>query len=355
MGIWERPTEAFLDSARQRVRFRAAAPSRLRHGGINQGDARGRRAKVFFALGGNFLSATPDTEYTAAALRRCRLTAHVSTKLNRAHSITGEQALILPCLGRTESDVQAAGPQFVSVRKFDGRRASLARAARAGVRASVERAGDRRAARRQRRSARAARVDWLKLAGDYDRIRAAIERVIPGFEDYNRRVREPGGFYLPNLARERRFKTATGRANFTVHELPRHDLAPGQFLMMTMRSHDQFNTTIYGLDDRYRGIYNGRRVVFLNPRRRGRGGTRSRANSSTSSATSRTSERTAPRLRRRALQHPAPLRRDLLPRGQRARPHRQRRRQEQHAGLEIRRHKSASFARSRLIFSGRRA
>ena len=108
-------------------------------------------------------------------------------------------------------------------------------------------------------------VDWLTLAGDYDLVRAAIERVLPGFEDYNRRVREPGGFYLPNLARQRRFKTATGRANFTVHELPRHHLAPGQFLMMTMRSHDQFNTTIYGLDDRYRGVYNGRRVVFLNP------------------------------------------------------------------------------------------
>jgi anaerobic selenocysteine-containing dehydrogenase len=105
----------------------------------------------------------------------------------------------------------------------------------------------------------------MKLAGDYDLIRSSIERVIPGFEDYNRRVREPGGFYLPNLARERQFKTASGKALFTVHELPRHDLKDGQFLMMTMRSHDQFNTTIYGLDDRYRGIYNGRRVVFLNP------------------------------------------------------------------------------------------
>jgi anaerobic selenocysteine-containing dehydrogenase len=108
-------------------------------------------------------------------------------------------------------------------------------------------------------------VDWLSLAGNYDLIRAAIARVIPGFEDYNRRVREPGGFYLPNFARQREFKTASGKANFTVHNLPRHDLRPGQFLMMTMRSHDQFNTTIYGLDDRYRGIYQGRRVVFLNP------------------------------------------------------------------------------------------
>jgi anaerobic selenocysteine-containing dehydrogenase len=108
-------------------------------------------------------------------------------------------------------------------------------------------------------------VDWTGLAGDYDLIRAAIERTIPGFRDYNRRVREPGGFYLPNLARERDFKTATGKAEFTVHELPRHHLAPGQFLMMTIRSHDQFNTTVYSLDDRYRGVEGGRRVVFLNP------------------------------------------------------------------------------------------
>jgi anaerobic selenocysteine-containing dehydrogenase len=108
-------------------------------------------------------------------------------------------------------------------------------------------------------------VDWEGLIADYDRIRDCIERVIPGFEDYNRRVRASGGFYLPNLAREREFKTSTGKANFTVHEIPRHQLEPGQYLMMTMRSHDQFNTTIYGLDDRYRGIYQERRVVLLNP------------------------------------------------------------------------------------------
>src|SRR5207302_685850 len=108
------------------------------------------------------------------------------------------------------------------------------------------------------------KVDWDGLVASYDRIRDAIEHVVPGFENYNERVRQPGGFYLPNPVREREFKTKDGRAHFTVHDLPRHDLKPGQFLMMTMRSHDQFNTTIYGLDDRYRGIRNGRRVVFLN-------------------------------------------------------------------------------------------
>ncbi|HEX8921807.1 MAG TPA: molybdopterin dinucleotide binding domain-containing protein, partial [Pyrinomonadaceae bacterium] len=222
------------------------------------------RGKVFFALGGNFLSATPDTEFTAEALKRCRLTVQVSTKLNRAHLITGEQALILPCLGRTEIDAQATGLQFVSSENSMG----VVQSSRGTLRPASEHLlsepmivarlalatlGER------------SRVDWLSLAGNYDLIRTRIERVIPGFEDYNRRVREPGGFYLPNLARERQFKTASGRANFTIHELPRHTLRPGQFLMMTMRSHDQFNTTIYGLDDRYRGIYQGRRVVFLNP------------------------------------------------------------------------------------------
>jgi len=108
------------------------------------------------------------------------------------------------------------------------------------------------------------KVDWESLIANYDSIRDHIEQVVPGFEDYNERVRRPGGFYLPNPIRGREFKTEDGRAHFTIHELPRHDLQPGQFLMMTMRSHDQFNTSIYGLDDRYRGIHNGRRVVFLN-------------------------------------------------------------------------------------------
>jgi molybdopterin-dependent oxidoreductase alpha subunit len=263
MGIWERPTEAFLDGLAKEFDFE---PPR-RHGfdtveaikAMHKGAAR-----VFFALGGNFLSATPDTEFTAEALRRCRLTAHVSTKLNRAHLVTGELALILPCLGRTERDVQAAGPQFVSCENSMG----VVQASRGVLEPASEHLLSEPVIVARLAAAtlgEKSRVDWRSLAGDYDLVRAAIERVIPGFDDYNRRVREPGGFYLPNLARERRFKTATNRANFTVHALPRHRLAPGQFLMMTMRSHDQFNTTIYGLDDRYRGIYNGRRVVFLNP------------------------------------------------------------------------------------------
>jgi molybdopterin-dependent oxidoreductase alpha subunit len=263
MGIWERPTDAFLESLSREFGFEPP-----REHGLDTVESikamHSGKGKIFFALGGNFLSATPDTEFTAEALRGCRLTVHVSTKLNRAHLITGERALILPCLGRTEVDVQATGPQFVSCENSMGvvqaSRGSLAPASPDLLSEPMIVACLASATLSER-----SRVDWLALAGNYDLIRAHIERVLPGFEEYNRRVREPGGFYLPNLARERTFKTASGRAEFTVHELPRHDLKPGQFLMMTMRSHDQFNTTIYGLDDRYRGIYNGRRVVFLNP------------------------------------------------------------------------------------------
>jgi molybdopterin-dependent oxidoreductase alpha subunit len=263
MGIWERPTEAFLASLSKEFNFEPP-----REHGLDTVEAikamHESSGKVFFALGGNFLSATPDTEFTAEALRRCRLTVHVSTKLNRAHLITGEQALILPCLGRTEIDLQATGLQFISSENSMG----VVQSSRGTLRPASEHLLSEPMIVARLATAtlgERSRVDWLALGGNYDLIRASIERVIPGFEDYNRRVREPGGFYLPNLARERRFMTATAKANFTVHELPRHTLRPGQFLMMTMRSHDQFNTTIYGLDDRYRGIYNGRRVVFLNP------------------------------------------------------------------------------------------
>jgi molybdopterin-dependent oxidoreductase alpha subunit len=263
MGIWERPTETFLDALAREFDFE---PPR-RHGFDTVETIKAmhdRRVKLFFALGGNFLSATPDTEFTAAALRRTRLTAHVSTKLNRAHLVTGEQALILPCLGRTERDVQAGGEQFVSVENSMGivhsSRGTLPPASQHLLSEPAIVAGLARATLGER----AGGVRWLWLVEDYDRIRELIARTIPGFEDYNRRVREPAGFYLPNAAREGVFRTSTGRANFTTHSLPRHELAPGQFLMMTIRSHDQFNTTIYGLDDRYRGIHNERRVIFLN-------------------------------------------------------------------------------------------
>jgi len=263
MGIWERPSESFLDALGTEFNFEP--PRNHGYDTVRAIQAmHSGRAKVFFALGGNFLSATPDTEYTAVALRRTRLSAHVSTKLNRAHLVTGNQALILPCLGRTEVDIQANGPQFVttenSMSVVQMSRGLLPPASRHLLSEPEIVARLARATLGNRTS-----VDWEYLLADYDRIRERIEKVVPGFAGYNRRVREPGGFYLPSAARERVFKTASGKAQFTVHELPHHDLKSDQFLMMTIRSHDQFNTTIYSLEDRYRGIHNGRRVVFLNP------------------------------------------------------------------------------------------
>jgi molybdopterin-dependent oxidoreductase alpha subunit len=262
MGIWERPSAAFLDKLATEFDFEP--PRRHGYDTVDSIKAMHEGAgRVFFALGGNFLSATPDTEFTAVALRRCRLTAHVSTKLNRSHLITGEQALILPCLGRTEIDEQTTGVQFVSTENSMG---VVQQSQGTLAPASGHLLSEPQIVARLARATLANRttVDWEGLAGDYDRIREIIERVVPGFDDYNARVREAGGFYLPNGPRQRVFNTASGKAQFTVHRLTPVRLEPDQFLMMTIRSHDQFNTTVYSGHDRYRGIVEGRRVVFLN-------------------------------------------------------------------------------------------
>ncbi len=263
MGIYEKPAPAFLDALGREFGFE---PPR-RHG-LDTVAAIGAmlrgEAKVFFAMGGNFLSAAPDTARTAEALGRCRLTAHVSTKLNRSHLVAGRRALILPCLGRTEVDRQASGEQFVSCENSMGvvqsSRGTLTPASPHLLSEAAIVAGLARAALGAR-----SKVDWGGLAGDYDRVRDRIERVVPGFGQYNERVRRPGGFYLPNAAREGAFRTATGRARFRTHPLAAPEAGPGELLLMSIRSHDQFNTTIYGLDDRYRGVYGGRRVVFVHP------------------------------------------------------------------------------------------
>jgi molybdopterin-dependent oxidoreductase alpha subunit len=263
MGIWERPTAAFLDRLAAEFSF---SPPRTH--GLDVVDTikamHDGRVKVLFAMGGNFLSATPDTEFTAEALRRTRLTAHVSTKLNRSHLVTGRTALILPCLGRTEIDRQTAGEQFVTVEDSMGIiNPSRGKMVPASEQLPSEPAIVARLAAALLGSTRP--VDWAALAGDYDRIRDHISRVVPGFEDFNARIRH-GPFYLPNAPRDRReFPTSTGKAMFTVHSLPKEEVPAGHFVMMTIRTHDQFNTTIYGLDDRYRGVFNGRRVVFMNP------------------------------------------------------------------------------------------
>ncbi|MGW3773901.1 FdhF/YdeP family oxidoreductase [Actinomadura verrucosospora] len=263
MGIWERPKPAFLDALAAEFGFE---PPR-EHGLDTVGAIRAMRdgrAKVFLGMGGNFVRATPDSAVTEAALRRCRLTAQVSTKLNRSHAVTGEVALILPTLGRTERDVRETGPQIVSVEDSMGMvHASRGRLAPASGRLLSEVAIVCRLARA---ALPGSDIGWEAMERDYDVIRDHVSRVVPGFEDFNARLREPGGFTLPHAPRdERRFPTATGKANLTVNELEVLRVPEGRLLLQTLRSHDQYNTTVYGLDDRYRGIKAGRRVVLVNP------------------------------------------------------------------------------------------
>ncbi|GHC56067.1 FdhF/YdeP family oxidoreductase [Streptomyces cinnamoneus] len=264
MGIFERPSTAFLDALEKEFGF---APPRTH--GLDVVRAiralRDGQAKVFFAMGGNFVAATPDTDVTEAAVRRARLTVHVSTKLNRSHVITGARALILPTLGRTERDRQHSGDQFVTVEDSMGMvHASRGRLAPAGPHLLSEPAIVCRMARRVLGDA--SRTPWEDFEKDYAAIRDRIARVIPGFEDFNARVARPGGFTLPHAPRDSRtFPTATGKANFTAAPVEYPAVPEGRLLLQTLRSHDQYNTTIYGLDDRYRGIKNGRRVVLLHP------------------------------------------------------------------------------------------
>ncbi|MBV71529.1 MAG: hypothetical protein CMH52_09265 [Myxococcales bacterium] len=263
VGIVERPSQKLLDGLAQTFSFE---PPR-EHGfdvvesihAMHDG-----RASIFFGMGGNFVAATPDTDYTERALEKCQLTVQVSTKLNRSHLVVGQHALILPCLGRTEVDLQATGPQFVTcensmsiVTKSQGRFEPASTELKSEPAIVAELAF---ATLREKYD-----LKWHDLVADYDRIRDLIESVIPGFEDYNRRVRVPSGFVLPNGPRSRVWNTDLKKAVFTVHDMPRIELADHQYLMGTVRSHDQYNTTIYGNDDRYRGIYGHRRVVMMAP------------------------------------------------------------------------------------------
>jgi molybdopterin-dependent oxidoreductase alpha subunit len=269
MGIWEQMPAHFHDALDREFGFQS--PRAHGYDVVNAIRAMHEgRAKVFVGMGGNFLSATPDTVVTADALRRCRLTVQISTKLNRGHLITGRQALILPCLGRTEVDDQASGRQFVTVEDS----MSVVHQSRGGLApASTELKSETAIVCdiADRVFGTRTSVRWSDMRDNYDLIRDHISHVVPGFGDYNHRVRDPGGFYLGNPARERQFTTPSGRAQFMTHPVT-HALedeaastAPARhYLLMTMRSHDQFNTTIYGLDDRYRGIKNERRIVLIN-------------------------------------------------------------------------------------------
>jgi molybdopterin-dependent oxidoreductase alpha subunit len=263
VGIDHAPPAAMLDALEREFGF--AAP---RHGGLDVVEAIGAMAEgridFFMAMGGNFLSASPDTDLTDAALRRVPLCIHVATKLNRTHLTHGGEAMIWPCLGRTETDVQAGGEQFVSVEdSMSVVHSSRGRNAPASPELLSEPAIVARLARAALDPNPA--VDWDAWMGDYDRVRDAIARVLPIFGDYNRRVREPSGFVLRNAAAHREWNTETGKANFAPVATPDIRLPEGQLRLFTIRSHDQYNTTIYGLDDRYRGIRNARRVVLMHP------------------------------------------------------------------------------------------
>ncbi|MSQ91269.1 MAG: FdhF/YdeP family oxidoreductase [Phycisphaerales bacterium] len=259
MGIWERPSPEFLRSLGAEFQF--TPPSAAGYNTVEAIEAmHAGKVKVFFALGGNFLSAAPDTSYTASALQQCELTVQVSTKLNRSHLITGAEAIILPCLGRTERDMQQSGAQFVCVENSMGVvHASQGRLDPASPHLMSEPAIVAALARATLSS------DWSHFAANYDTIRDRIARVIPGFENLNARIRQPNGFELPHPVRDRReFRTPSERAQFTVHAIPNLNVGENRFLLTTIRSHDQFNTSIYSLNDRYRGIHGGRRIVLMN-------------------------------------------------------------------------------------------
>tara|TARA_B100000945_G_scaffold223123_1_gene180241 strand:+ start:165 stop:1202 length:1038 start_codon:yes stop_codon:yes gene_type:complete len=262
MGIIERPEEDFLDRLGRRFGFdppkkHGLAAIRAIESMVNNS------GQVFIGMGGNFAQATSDTEACHEGLRNCVLTVHVSTKLNRSHLVHGKTALILPCLARSEQDVQASGPQKVTVEDSMG----VVHASR----------GHRKPPSPHLRSepaivagiARAAQpndnIGWEAMVDDYAEIRKAIEVVIPAFEGFEEKIKLPGGFPLYNSARNREWATTTGKARFIPTPSPDIRVPEGHLRLFTIRSHDQYNTTIYGLDDRYRGIKGDRMVVFLHP------------------------------------------------------------------------------------------
>ncbi len=260
MGVWEK-VPRWIDALEREAGFTAP-----RREGLDTVGAIGAMIEgeldVLLCLGGNLLSAGPDTEAAAEGFRRARLTVAIGTKLNRSMVVPGRAALILPCLGRTERDVQDGVPQVVTVEdSMSMVHASEGRLPPASpeLRSEVAIVCGLAAATLGDRS----RVPWSELARDYRRVRAMIERVVPDFEGYEERARQPGGFRLPSPAAERRFLTASGKAELTVHPLPQLDVAPGQLVMMTIRSHDQFNTVVYADDDRYRGLHRARNAVLV--------------------------------------------------------------------------------------------
>ncbi len=271
VGIYEKMPVEFLESLERVFDIKVPRTPGYDAVGAIQAMIDGQ-AKVFFGLGGNFSIATPDTDRTWAGMRNCDLTAHVTTKLNRSHLVHGKQALILPCLGRTEIDTQASGPQGVTVEdSMSMVHISYGMNKPASSHLLSEPAI---VARLAHATLKNSKTPWLEFIKDYSKIRDMIERTMPvAFKDYNQRIKTPGGFRLPVPSSERIWNTPSGKAEFSVQAIPQHSpihqareqYGDRLFVLMTTRSHDQYNTTIYGMDDRYRGVFGQRRVVFMNP------------------------------------------------------------------------------------------
>lgn len=265
VGINHKPNINFLNSLEENIGIKAPQE----HGVDTVGAVKlmQKSNSVFISMGGNFLSAMSDTKITANALRNCNLTVQISTKPNRSHLVTGKKALILPCLGRTEIDQTTEGIQFVSVENSMGivhssqgnsKPISSSLKSEIAIVTGIALALEKKISRNK--------INWQFLSNNYDNIRNLIASCIGGFENYNSLVRKDGGFYLPNNPRDNlSFDTKSGKAEFISHKITSKKVNSNEFLMMTIRSHDQYNTTIYGLNDRYRGISNGRRIIFMNP------------------------------------------------------------------------------------------
>ena len=264
MGIWERVHSDFLNALEKEFKFTAP-----REDGLDVVESlkamHEGKTRVYFSLGGNLLAAGPDTEFIAEAMRKQKLTVFVGTKLNRGHLTTGETSLLLPCFAHVDIDMQKAGHQMTSCENSMGvvsqNKGILVPLAGEMMSEVAIISGMAIATLGEKTNI----ADWVAMTENYDVIRDHISRVIPGFEGFNEKLRKPGGFYLPNGPRERKFTTPDGKAHFTKTTLEKYDVAPDQLILMTVRSHDQFNTTIYEYNDRYRGIHGERRVLFMNP------------------------------------------------------------------------------------------
>ncbi|GAA2314096.1 FdhF/YdeP family oxidoreductase [Streptomyces kunmingensis] len=263
MGIWEQMPQTFLDSLEREFSFTPPTAHGLDTVDSIRAMAEGK-IKVFLGLAGNFVRATPDSDYTADAMRRCRLTAHISTKLNRSHAVCGDTALILPTLGRSERDRQSGGEQFITVEDSMSQvHASSGRLEPASKHLLSEVSILSRLARRTLGDR--VPVPWEEFESDYGHLRERISRVVPGFHNFNARVAKPGGFGLPNPVNDGVFPTPSGKALFTCNDFEMLRAPTGHLLLQTLRSHDQWNTVPYTTNDRYRGIHGSRRIIMVNP------------------------------------------------------------------------------------------